>query len=139
MTSVIMSPPQIYEVKNAICKVKSVGIALAVGNNRQVIAGATGVIIRVMGWFVQSITAVGQCQFIDGSGGAALTDDHYTPLDTSGNFWTAPLQHSGYFETTSGTGLFADISDTCRSAALAKPLASSITWFIKAINTWLGS
>ena len=37
------------------------------------------------------------------------------------------------------TGEFADISDTCISAALAKALASSMMLVIKLCNTWLGS
>jgi hypothetical protein len=103
-------PARIYEDQKDVTPVMSVGIALATGNGRQVIAAVAGKRIRVMGWIAQSITAVGQHQFTDGSGGTALTDDHYSPLDTSGTKFDMPVIPSGYFETSTGNGLFADIT-----------------------------
>lgn len=102
-------PARYFESAKEDSPVLSVGAAIAVGNNNQVVAGVSGKRIRVMGWVAQSITGAGQHKFINGSGGAAFTDDHYSPLDTTGTKFDMPITPSGYFETTAGTGLYVNV------------------------------
>lgn len=104
-------PAKLFEgLGGEVTPLKSVGVALAVGNDQQVIAAVAGKRIRVMGWIAQSITAAGQHQFKNGSGGTAFTDDHYAPIDTTGTKFEMSVISSGYFETDTGVGLFADIT-----------------------------
>ena len=87
---------------------------LSTGNNNQLVAAVSGKVIRVMGFDVQSDTSTqGILEFIDGSGGNFLYIPITCPASTSAPFGR-PINDTGYFETTSGTGLFAD----CVTAAV---------------------
>ncbi len=88
--------------------VKSVSVTLAVGNNQTVIAAVTGKRVRVMGYKTQSTTGVqGAYVLKDGSGGTTLDGGFAPPL--AGLPFLIPVQEEGYFETTDGVGLFADV------------------------------
>ena len=79
--------------------------------NISIIAGIAGQRIRVLGWNAQSGTGVsGVYRFIDGSGGGALTPYTTAPPNTSGILFQQPVIDPGYFETSTGVGLFADFS-----------------------------
>lgn len=106
-------PRKYYENKRAnggdeINTVKSVNISLSVANNQQVIAAVTGKRIRVIAYKIQSATSsVGAYGLKDGSGGPSL-DGGYTPSQNGLPLIMIPFD-AGYFETSTGVGLFADI------------------------------
>lgn len=88
---------------------KTAVVELSTGNNQTVIAAVTGKRIRVMGFVVQSNTSTqGELEFIDGSGGSLLFQSIHCPPSTALPF-VLELKDPGYFETTAGTGLFADV------------------------------
>ena len=90
--------------------VKSIGKAMTTGNDQQVIAGVSGKRLRIMGWAAQSNTStVGWYQFEDGSAGSDLASVLYAPASNSAQTQQFPITDSGYFETSTGTGLYADI------------------------------
>lgn len=106
-------PRKYYENKRAnggdeINTVKSVNISLSVANNQQVIAAVTGKRIRVISYKIQSAnTAASAYAFKDGSAGTVL-DGGYGPSNSGLPLMMPPFD-AGYFETSTGVGLFADI------------------------------
>ena len=83
-----------------------------VGANRQLVAAQTGKRIRLMGWILQANGAgLSGVTFKDGNGGSTLCLLNITP-NTNGANDKLPIVDSGYFETTAGNGLYADIATT---------------------------
>lgn len=105
-------PTRIYEIRGEVCKLKTAAVSVAVGNNETVIAAITGRAIRVMGFTIQGDGGVSKVTFKNGSGGAALFGPITAASSTTPDQFIVPIVASGYFETSSGTGLFADISTT---------------------------
>lgn len=113
----IVDPTRVFEVKTAsggteTCKLLCAGAQHTVGANRTVVPAVAGKIVRVMGMTgsAEIVTGYGSVLFRNGSGGASLTSLIYLyqvgqspPL-----FW--PITDSGYFETTTGNGLFIDVA-----------------------------
>lgn len=115
MTSLIISPPRVYEVNGQATPVLSAQFISAVGNDRQIVAAISGEIIRFMGFMAHSdsTTAISGIRFKNGAGGADRTHSIILPP------YTLPVLRpqleiidSGYFETSVGVGLFADIGTT---------------------------
>jgi hypothetical protein len=77
--------------------------------NQSVIAAVSGQKIRVLGYTVQSSTGVQSTYgFINGSGGTSLSS-FIAPPSTAAPF-TLPIVYAGYFETSTGVGLFIDVA-----------------------------
>lgn len=67
--------------------------------------------IRVMGWILQSGgTSESNIHFKSASGGTQLTGDQRIPPYTGGANHTLPIAYTGYFETSTGEGLYADVA-----------------------------
>ena len=108
-------PTKAIEIGGNPYKVLSAVLVGSVANNQSIVAGVTGKIVRVLGWDAQSSsTATGLIRFIDGSGGAGLTNFFWCPIGNSTTVanapWSKPLDLAGYFETTVSTGLYADVA-----------------------------
>lgn len=90
--------------------IKTVGVSATVGSNRTVVAAVSGKRIRVMGYQIQS-TGATQGAFVlkDGSGGSQLGGSFTAPPSTAAPM-KLEVKEGGYFETTAGNGLFADIT-----------------------------
>jgi hypothetical protein len=104
----IISPPQVYEVKGEVTKVLCSTNAYGTGNNQSIVTAVSGKIIRVMG-FTSSGTTVHSIGLKSNSGGTVLYA-HYADTTIDGIPYLLPITDSGYFETTVSHGLFADIT-----------------------------
>lgn len=104
-------PVRIYETPSGISTVKSMPFASGVAANVSIVAAVSGKIIRVMGW-IMSGTAVGfpTVQFKNGSGGTTRTHPINVPNNAAGLNERQEIKDCGYFETSSGVGVFADIA-----------------------------
>jgi hypothetical protein len=105
-------PTKIYETqKEGVVLLQSAQvIAAAVGTDRLVVSAITGKRIRVMGWIAQSCTGtVGSFAFKNGAGGAGFMGFLSVPPITNGLNDKLPITDSGYFETSTSTGLYVDI------------------------------
>jgi len=104
-----VSPPKYYEVNQQVCTVDSAFLAPGAGLNQQMIAAVTGRRIRVMGFDLQGDTAAGVAvAFKNGSGGAQKTIAYSLPAIATGTIFVKPIVDCGYFETSTGVGLFVD-------------------------------
>lgn len=117
----IISPPQIYEVNSEVTPVKTAVVTAAVALNQSIIAAITGKRIRVMGLlgFGNATSNVSQIVFKNGTGGSLLTNgiilDNRTVSTKSP---VLPVINSGYFETDTGVGLFADVYDVAAAVTV---------------------
>lgn len=103
-------PLKFFERNGIVYPVVSVPCAFAIGNNQAIVTGTTGYIVRVVGWHGQSNGAAqGTFIFKSASGGTVLTSAKYLPPNTN-EPWCVPLDDSGYCETVSGQGLYADVT-----------------------------
>lgn len=92
-----------------VLPLQSVSNGFAIGINQTVVAAVTGKRIRVIGYIVQSSTVTQSTYgFINGSGGASLSS-FVAPPSTAAPF-SVPIKNPGYFETSTGTGLFINVA-----------------------------
>lgn len=112
-----VDPIRMFEIQGQAYRIMSQPITLSSGNNQQVIAGASGYVIRIMGICgITSPNAEASITLKDGSGGTTLIDSLIAPYggtgtDNPGNgLFNLPLVYCGYCQTTSGTGLYADVA-----------------------------
>jgi hypothetical protein len=109
MDKLVIDPTRVYEVGGNRELLKAAVVNFAAGNNQQVVAAVTNKRIRVMGWFAQGIAAaVVTYRFKSNSGGTAIIGDLRAPASTAGAIHQIPIVDSGYCETSTGQGLFAD-------------------------------
>lgn len=103
-----INPLKLFENTQSVLPVYNKFISLAVAANTQVIAGVSGQRIRVMGMISQSNNAAaGTLQLLDGSGG---TIQYSYPQPTNAQpLEKLPITNTGYFETSTGTGLYATV------------------------------
>jgi hypothetical protein len=106
----IVDPTRIFEVNGQVCPLLTYSATVPVSTNTQLVAAVTGKRIRVMGYALQTNDAslIGVIEFLDGSGGARK-DAVYAPVRGQQRE-KLPIVDSGYFETTTATGLFANVS-----------------------------
>lgn len=104
-----VSPGKVYVTKkDGVVKVKSVSVSLSVANDQTVIAAVSGKRIRVLAYRYQSSSATqGAFALKNGSGGSTLDGGFAPPL--AGLPMLIPAFTPGYFETSVGVGLFADV------------------------------
>lgn len=115
-----IDPVRYFEISRngsgEVCQLQSVGVSPGVANNTQLIAAVSGKRIRIMGLFAQSSGAAsGSFQFKSGNAGPTLTTAIFTPPNTNGDLFMLPISDSGYWETTTGVGLFTDVTTTGQS------------------------
>ena len=113
--SKITDPLRVFQVNGQVCQLKAAALNSSVANNQQVIAAVTGKRIRVMGGIYQSGgAAVSNIWFKSNSGGARLTADLRVPMIDNGENFFLPIVECGYYETSTGHGLFTDVAtDSC--------------------------
>jgi len=114
MTGFLMIDPlRVFQVNGEVCPLLCTPVTLAAANAQTVITAVTGKRIRVMGFDAQSTTAANAAlNFDSGSGGTLIWGPMNLPLSTDGRFLEKPVIESGYFETVTGVGLFADVATT---------------------------
>jgi len=105
-------PIRTYEISGEVCKLQCKAVSVAVSNNATVIAAITGRKIRIMGFVLQGDGGVSKITFKDGSGGATLFGPITVPSSASPSQLALGITTPGYFETSSGVGLFADVVTT---------------------------
>jgi hypothetical protein len=105
-------PIRLYEINGEVSKLQCRAVSIAVSNNATVIAATTGRIIRVMGFVIQGDGGVAKVTFKDGSGGATIFGPIVVSSSTTPGQLAIGIVNSGYFETSSGVGLFADVATT---------------------------
>ena len=105
-----IDPTRIYEDANSgVLKILSRVIVLGVAVNTSVVAAVAGQRIRVMGLVAQSVGATaGSFQLKSNSAGTMISSIVFAPPITAGLTEKLPITDSGYFETSTGHGLFAD-------------------------------
>lgn len=98
------------EGSGEVCPVQSMPVLLTVGVDRQIIAAVSSKKIRVMGWIFNSDAAgVSRIAFKNGSGGSFLAVDYSSDILPPTK---QDLVDSGYFETSTGVGLYCDLATT---------------------------
>lgn len=102
----VIDPVRVYEINGQVCPVLSKYTGFAPGANQTVIAAVTGKRIRVMGLHATP-SGAGNPSIIllNGSGGTQLFAA-VMQANTVGPLYL-PIVDSGYFETSTTTGLFA--------------------------------
>lgn len=75
--------------------------------NQVVMTAITGMRIRIMGLCYQTSSgANGVIELLNGSGGPVLYGPYLAPPNTTGILEKLPIVDSGYFETSTGVGLY---------------------------------
>lgn len=112
----MVSPPQLYEVNDQVCKITCADFQATAGTDKLVIAAIPAVagvsaakIIRFMGCRLVGQTAAGFVHFKSGSGGSAISGFEAFPAPTLGIPAIIEVIDSGYYETAVGVGLYADV------------------------------
>lgn len=106
----MIDPVKVFQVNGEACPITPLVSTVAVGNNNSLLAAITGKRIRVMGYIAQSSAAgASQFQLKSASGGTVIKN-----WETQNGIAAAPLYlpivNSGYCETNTGEGLFADVA-----------------------------
>lgn len=108
-----IDPIRRFEIKGQVCPLLCLSIGLPVGNNQLLITAVSGQRIRVMGLTYSSDAAGSGIAFRNGSAGSVIyrlyTPPIYTPMGE------LRLADSGYFETSTGIGLYADFTAAAAS------------------------
>lgn len=104
-----IDPIRLFEVNKQVSTLQTAVFNSAVANNQLIVTAVSGQRIRVMGFTMQSAAAQGNPIFKNGSGGAYISAAFWAPASTLPPF-VLPVTDSGYFETTTGTGLYADVA-----------------------------
>jgi len=112
---VSVDPLRVFQVKPAnaasgqVCPLLAKPFGLGVGNDQQVIAAITGQRIRIMGLIAQADGAGNPyIGFQTGAAGARILGAFYPSIVTLPPF-ILPITQSGYAETSTGDGLYADV------------------------------
>lgn len=107
-----VEPLKIFQIKGENCPIISVAMAPTVGNNNSIVAAVSGYAYRIMGWILQSDSAVdyGSIQFKSNSGGTMITGKLFVPIRATGLTHDLPIVQSGYCSTSTGHGIFADVT-----------------------------
>lgn len=106
----LIDPTKIFQVNGVASILMSAQLQGIVASDQQVVAAISGKRIRLMGWLAQSQAATpGSFLFKNGSGGGGFMAPQFAPQNTNGLVDRQPITNSGYFETTTGIGLYVDI------------------------------
>lgn len=99
-----------FQINGQVYPLLSKFLIQAVAANVSLVAGVAGQSVRVMGYRVASTAAgaVGAAVFLDASGGT-IKDALLAPDPAVNNPYERPVIDTGYFETTSGNGLFLTV------------------------------
>ena len=106
-----LDPIRYLELPTGIATIQTAAVVTAVANNQQLVAAVSGKRIRVMGWIAQAVgAAVGSFTLKSNSGGTAISAPLTVPVVTAGANEKLPISHTGYMETSTGHGLFTDVT-----------------------------
>lgn len=108
---IVYDPLRIFETPKGVSQLTAATLAAGVANNQTLVAAVSGQRVRVMGWIAQSSTAaIGLFSLKDGNAGTVLMQPLAVPVITAGANDKLPIVESGYFETSTGVGLFTDVT-----------------------------
>jgi hypothetical protein len=110
-----VDPVRRFEIKGQVSQLKTAMLSGTVAINQQIVAAVSGSRIRVMGLMLQATTgAIGLVTLKSASGGGAISAPMWAPPNTNGAMVFWPIADSGYCETNTSEGLFADVGTaTC--------------------------
>jgi hypothetical protein len=109
MTALIIAPTKLYMINGEVCTLKCAFSSPTVGNNRTLVAAVSGKRIRVMGYRIKSQNAA--AAMLWKSLNAAVNVFHCNiPALSTGLPEALEIADCGYFETTTGDVLAADVS-----------------------------
>jgi hypothetical protein len=104
----MIDPARYFEIKGQVETLNSHYAQITVGSNYAVKAGVVGKKIRIMGLIAQGIGGVSAVVLKDGNGGNFLFGPFNIASSGTPDVLFLPVVHSGYFETSTGIGVFAD-------------------------------
>lgn len=108
-----VSPPQYIEIKGQVYPVISLFNSRGVSANNVEVAAVAGMKVRVMMLEAQTDgAATGKLQLLNGSGGGNLWC-YATPVSGQLPIFR-PFCETGYFETSTGVGLYSTITITAQ-------------------------
>jgi hypothetical protein len=109
MSILIIDPTKVYQINGQAYALQSTGAVITTGLNQSLLAGVAGKRHRVLGFTGQGGSTAGDSgvSFRDGSGGV-YKSYFYFPARTTGPV-LFPIVDSGYWETTTGNGIFVDV------------------------------
>lgn len=107
---ITIDPIRKYEIQGNVSTLKTGYLSAAVANDQQIVAAVTGKRIRVMGMVLGSSAASSSVLFQSGAAGVQLTTLLNAPAIATLPPFVLPITDSGYFETTTGEGLFCDVT-----------------------------
>lgn len=108
---VVVNPIKRFIIGDETCILLSSYSTIAIANNVQVIGAVAGKKIRVMGFdcISSGAASIGIIAIKDGNAGTVLWQS-YMPPQAGGIPYQKPIADSGYFETSTGVGLYADVA-----------------------------
>ena len=99
------------EINGTVCTVLTSAVTMTVGANRTVVTGVSAKRIRVIGWIANSTNATaGSWGLRSASGGTVIMYGVPFPGLGGGFPDRQPMYKTGYMETNTGEGLFADVA-----------------------------
>lgn len=105
-----VDPIRLFEGPHGVMQLYAARAEIAIGNNATILAGVSGERIRIMGMvFSAEDATAGFIRLKSASGGTQLLGRITCPVSTSPAF-QLPIVDSGYCETNTGEGLFADVA-----------------------------
>lgn len=107
-----IDPTRIFEIKGQVYKLLVASDVALVGNNKIIVAAASGKITRVMGWLVSNATTTSGVYFsLHSSGGAKIATGVVLNANNAAGYAPGrqPITESGYGETVVGESLQMDI------------------------------
>lgn len=114
-----IDPSRRFESRGRICPLSFFANTVGVGVNRLIAAAVPDQRIRCMGLAAQTQAAAsGNLIFKSASGGTVICPSFYTPVSTNGAFFFLPMTETGYFETNTNEGLYADCGTNDQSLLL---------------------
>lgn len=108
----LIDPIRIMQMQGQVYPLQSYAGGFSTNNNQAVVSAVSGQRVRVMGFWTQAASLTqGAYAFKSNSGGTFLTPTYYCPpvTDPVDKF---PLTETGYFETSTGHGLYVDVTTT---------------------------
>lgn len=100
-----------YEVNGQVCPVISAGATHTAGNDRTIVAAATGKRHRIMGYVAQSAAAGATSGFVikAAAAGRALNALTEAPASGAGLPFVLAISDAGYDESDTGAALVVDV------------------------------
>lgn len=104
----MIDPSRYFEIKGQVEPLRAHVANIPVALNTTALAAIAGKRIRVMGLMAQGSAAVTTLTLKNGNAGTSLFGPFNIPSSATPNVLFLPVIDAGYFETSTGVGLFAD-------------------------------